>query len=424
MLLFDFFLFFYIFIFKQIKIFVLKAYKYRINPSESQKELLNKHIGSTRFLYNLSLEIKQSTYAGHGINLSCFTLHNQLTDLKKECPWLKEINSQSMQQAITDLDSAYTRFFKGQAGFPKYKIKNKGRQSFRVPQNVIVNQEKCKLIIPKFKEGINIALHREIKGNIKQATISRTPTGKYFVSILAETNEITPEKKQITEETSVGIDLGIKDFIVTSNGEKVSNPKFLKKSLSKLKFQQRKYSKYKGKKTKKRLTLQHEKVASQRQDFLHKLSTKLIRENQTICLEDLNIQGMNANHNLAQSITDSGWGMFVDMLKYKADWQGKNIIQIGRFDPSSKTCSCCGKINRELKLSDREWTCLGCDAIHDRDVNAAINIKSFALKNKLCVGRTLKNHEELPTLVGALTHEAQMSSSPHILTFIKTKKYT
>lgn len=404
---------------------MLKAYKYRLNPTEAQKELLNKHIGSTRFLYNLALETKQSAYAGYGANLSCFALHKQLTDLKKECPWLKEINSQSMQQSITDLDSAYTNFFKGQTQFPRYKSKHRGKQSFRVPQNVIVDQEKNLLVIPKFKEGINVVLHREIKGEIRQATISRTPTGKYFVSILIETNKEAPKKCKITKETAIGIDLGLKYFLIASNGEKIENPRHLKEALSKLKYQQRKYSLYKGNKTKKKLSLQHESVANKRQDFLHKLSTRLVRENQTICLEDLNIQGMSkrcksrqdeqgnylpngqaAKSGLNRSIVDAGWGMLIDMLKYKAEWQGKNIVQIGRFDPSSKTCSCCGKINRELTLKDREWTCTGCNTTHDRDVNAAINIKSFALKNKLCVERILKNHEELPTLVGALTHEA------------------
>lgn len=404
---------------------MLKAHKYRINPTEAQKELLNKHIGANRFLYNLALETKQIAYGGNRTNLSRFDLQKQIPELKKECDWLKEINSQTLQYALVCLDTAYNNFFKNKDGFPRYKSKHRGNQSFCVPQNVIVDQEKNLLVIPKFKKGINITLHREIKGEIRQATISRTPTGKYFASVLIETNKKFPNKCKITEETAIGIDLGLKDFLIASNGEKIENPKFLMKAMSRLKYQQKKYSKYKGNKTKKRLSLQYESIANKRNDFLHKLSTKLIRENQTICLEDLNIKGMskrckhrqdeqgNYLHNrqaaksgLNRSIVDAGWGTFVDMLKYKAEWQGKNIIQIGRFDPSSKTCSCCGKINRELKLSDREWTCTGCNKAHDRDVNAAINIKSFAIEKHLCMEHTLKNHEELPTLVGALTHEA------------------
>ena len=269
------------------------------------------------------------------------------------------------------------KFFKG-AGFPKFKSKHKGKQSFSIPQNVIV--ENNLLIIPKFKEGINIVLHREIKGIIKSATISVTPTGKYFVSILVDTNIEIPIKTPITESTTIGIDLGIKDFAITSDGEVFENPKYLRKAQSKLKYVQRKYSKHKGKRTKKKLAKLHEDVVNKRKDFLHKLSSKLISENQTIALETLAVKNMVKNHNLAQSISDVSWSTFVSMLEYKADWYGKNILRIGRFAPSSKTCSC-GVINKDLKLSDREWTCKSCGTTHDRDILAACNIKSFALKN-------------------------------------------
>jgi putative transposase len=386
---------------------MLKAYKYRLNPSQKQAELINKHIGSCRFIYNLALETKQMAFAGSKANLSCFALHKQLTDLKTECSWLKEIASQALQQSITDLDSAYTRFFKNQSQFPKYKSKHGQKQSFRIPQNTIIDNENNKLIIPKFKEGIDIVLHRPIKkGAIKQCTISKTPTGKYFASILVDTQTELPVKSKIKDKTSIGIDLGIKSFIVTSNGEKIDNPTYYRKAQSKLSFLQRKYSKHKGKKTKQKFALQHEKVANQRKDFLHKLSSKLISENQTICLEDLAVNNMIQNHCLAKSIQDAGWGMFVDMLKYKAEWYGNNIVQIGTFEPSSKTCSSCGHIKRDLTLNDRDWECSKCKTVHDRDVNAAVNIKSFALRNKLYSERILKSHGQLPTLVGALTHEA------------------
>lgn len=407
---------------------MLKTFKYRLYPTKQQQERINKHIGSVRFVYNLALETKQTAYAGNKINLSCFALHKQLPDLKKECVWLKEINSQSLQQSIADLDSAYTRFFKGQAEFPKYKSKHNQKQSFRIPQNIIVKFENNKLIIPKFKEGIDIVLHRKFKGKIILCTISRTLTYKYFVSILIDTNVELPVKVKIIKNKSIGIDLGIKSFLITSDGQICDNPKFLNKSQLQLKYIQSKYSKYKGQKTKQRLAILHETVANQRKDFLNKLSTKLISENQTICLEDLNIKGMStkckpkqdengkylpngqsAKSGLNKSIHDAGWGIFVDMLKYKAEWQGKNILQIGRFEPSSKTCNICSTVNKELELSDRVWTCDNCNTIHDRDINAAINIKNFALRNytnnKLCKGLTLENHKELPTLVGALTYE-------------------
>lgn len=382
---------------------MLKAFKYRLIPTKEQSVLLNKHIGACRFVYNLALETKQTAYAGYKVNLNCFDLIKQLPELKKECEWLKEINSQSLQQPIRNLDNAFTRFFKGQGNFPNFKKKSNGG-SFNIPQNVSL--ENGKLIIPKFKKGIDIVLHRPIKGEIRQATISKTPTGKYFVSILCETGENIKPKATIEENTSVGIDLGIKTFLVTSDGEYFDNPKFLRNSISKLKYVQRKFSKKKGKRTKNKLAKLHEKVANQRKDFLHKTSSKLISDNQTICIEDLNIKGMLSNHKLALSISDCGWSMFVDMLEYKAEWYGKNILRIGRFEPSSKLCSCCGNINKELQLKDREWTCSNCNTLLDRDVNASINIKNFALKNHLSVERRLKNQGKLPTLFGALTLEA------------------
>ena len=383
---------------------MFKAFKYRLYPNKSQKELIAKHIGSSRFVYNLALETKTTAYLGSKHNFSPFDLIKQLPDLKKECEWLKEVNSQSLQQSIQNMDIAFKKFFKG-AGFPRFKSKHRNRQSFAVPQNVMV--ENNLLIIPKFKEGIKMSLHRPTKGIIKSATISVTPTDKYFVSILCDTTIETPIKTPIKENTTIGIDLGIKDFAITSDGKVFNNPKNLRKAQSKLKYVQRRYSKYKGKRTKQKLALLHEKVVNKRKDFLHKVSTELIRENQTIALETLPVKNMIKNHNLAQAIGDASWSTFVSMLEYKADWYGKNILRIGQFSPSSKTCSCCGYINKELTLNDRSWTCPVCNSVLNRDINAAINIKSFALKNYLSGEHTLKNQDELPTLVGVLTPEAQ-----------------
>lgn len=401
---------------------MLKAFKYRIYPNQQQTILLNKHIGASRFIYNLALETKQTAYIKNKVNISSFDLIKQLPDLKKECEWLKELNSQSLQQSITNLDKAYTSFFKGIGGYPKFK-KKLSKGSFNIPQNVKIIDGK--LIIPKFKEGINIVLHRPLKGEIRQATISRTPTGKYFISILCETGEENKVKSKIKEETTIGIDLGLKDFTITSDGEIFSNPRYLNQYLSKLKYTQRKFSKNKGKRTKEKLAKLHEKIANKRKDFLHQTSTKLVRENQTISLETLNVSGMmkrckpkqdengkylpnkqSAKSGLNKSISDVGWSMFVSMLEYKAEWYGTNILKIGTFEPSSKTCSSCGYINKELTLKDREWTCIKCNTNHDRDVNAAINIKNFSLRNILS-GTDRKNQNELPTLVGVLTSEAQ-----------------
>ena len=382
---------------------MFKAYRYRIYPTEPQKELIAKHIGSSRFVYNLALETKNAAYISNKHNYSPFDLIKQLPELKKECPWLKEVNSQSLQQSIQNMDIAFKKFFKG-AGFPKFKSK-RDRQSFSISQNVIV--ENNLLIIPKFKEGIKISLHRPTQGIVKSATVSVTPTGKYFVSILCDTKEDMPIKVSINENTTIGIDLGIKDFAITSDGEVFDNPKFLRKAQSKLKYVQRKYSKHKGKRTKKKLAKLHEDVVNKRKDFLHKVSTKLIRENQTIALETLAVKNMVKNHNLAQAINDVSWSTFVSMLEYKAEWYGKNILRIGQFAPSSKTCSNCGAINKELQLKDREWTWGSCSTVLDRDVNAACNIKSFALKNILSGEHTLKNQVELPRLLGVMTPEAQ-----------------
>lgn len=385
---------------------MLKNFRYRILPNKDQSNLIDRHIHACRFVYNLALETKQTVYIGSGINLTGFDLIKQLPELKKECEWLKDINAQSLQKSIINLNTAFVNFFKGHSDFPKFKKKN-SKQSFNIPQDVII---KDKLIIPKFKAGINIILSRPLKGSIKSATIIKTPTNKYFVSILCETNDPVKTKLKVNNETTIGIDLGIKSFLVTSSGLEFNNPKFLKTSLSKLKYTQHKFSKNKSKKTKQKLAVLHEKIANKRKDFLHKISTDIIKNHDSIAIENLNISGMIKNHKLAQSIGDVGWGAFVEMLKYKAEWYGKNILQIGRFEPSSKMCSCCGKINKELTLKDRKWTCV-CGSVLDRDINAAVNIKNFALKNHLSTERRFKNQKELPTLVGVMNSEIRKDSS-------------
>ena len=385
---------------------IYKARKYRIYPTNSQKELIHKHCGSVRVLYNLALETKTTAYLGNKVNLSRYDLQKQLVELKKELPWLKETNSQSLQSALINLDEAYKKFFKG-AGFPKFKKKSNGG-SFAVPQNVIV--ENNLLIIPKFKEGIKMSLHRPTKGIIKSATISVTPTGKYFVSILCDTKEELPTKAPIEENTTIGVDLGIKDFAVTSEGEVFENPKYLKNNIDRLKVLQRRSSKKKKgsnnrNKANKRVALLHEKIKNQRQDFLHKVSTKLIRENQTIALETLGISNMIKNHNLAQAISDVSWSEFNRMIEYKAEWYGVNVLRIGRFAPSSKTCEC-GTINKDLKLSDRVWECNSCGQVNERDLLAARNIKKFALYKEKSGQELSVEPVEMSALVESMKQEA------------------
>lgn len=384
-----------------------KAYKYRISPTNSQKELIHKHCGSVRFLYNLALETKTSAYLGNRVNLSRYDLQRQLVDLKKELPWLKETNSQSLQSALINLEEAYKKFFKG-AGFPKFKSKHT-KQSFHIPQNVKINDGK--LIIPKFQKGIKLVQHRPIKGDIKSATISFTPTGKYFVSVLCDTGTEYLPKPKISDDTTIGIDLGIKDFAVTSESEVIKNPKFLRNNIKRLKVLQRRASKkkkgsYNRNKANKRVALFHEKIKNQRQDFLHKVSSRLVSENQTICLENLGVSNMMKNHCLAQAISDVSWSEFNRMIEYKAEWYGVNVLRIGRFTPSSKTCSC-GAINKDLKLSDRVWECKSCGQVNQRDLLAARNIKKFALYKENSGQELSVEPVEMLTLVKSVKQEAQ-----------------
>lgn len=389
-----------------------KAFRYRLYPNQEQEVLLSKHFGHCRFLWNLALDTKTNAYLSAKVDYSRFDLQKQLVELKKECEWLKEVNSQSLQSVLQNLDLAYKKFFKG-SGFPNFKSKH-NKQSFHIPQNVKVTNDK--LLIPKFKKkGIKIKLHRPLEGTVKSATISRTPTGKYFVSILCDIGEAIKPKVKIKENTTIGIDLGIKDFAVTSEGEVMPNPKFLKNSINRLKVLQRRASKkQKGsqnrKKANKRIALLHEKVKNQRKDFLHKTSTKLIRENQTICLENLAVSNMVKNHNLAQAISDVSWSEFNRMIEYKAEWHGVNILRIGRFAPSSKTCEC-GEINKDLKLSDRVWECKNCGLVNERDLLAARNIKKFALYKENSGQELPVKPVEMSTLVESAKQEAHPIAS-------------
>ena len=386
---------------------MLNGFKYRLYPTEEQTTLISKHIGSCRFIYNLALEVKNYAYATQRKNVTCFDLIKQIMPLREVCPWLNEVDSQALQQSVINLDKAFTQFFKGHAAFPKFKNKYT-TQSFRNPHGSRVEIKDGKLYQPKFRDGINIIIDRQINGEIKSTTISRTVTGKYFVSVLVDNKKRIPTKKSINEKTAIGIDLGIKDFIVTSEGLKVSSPKHFQKSLSHLKYLSRQHSrKHKGsinrKKAQLKLSLQHEKITNQRKDFLHKLSSELIKNHDTLCFETLQIKNMVKNHKLAQAIQSSGWSIFVNMCKYKAEWNGKNILQIPTFQPSTKICSNCGGTNHTLTLADREWICANCTTLHDRDINAAINIKKYSLKD--CGGVRRKKPVELPTLAGALKQE-------------------
>lgn len=365
------------------------AYKFRLYPTENQKCLLAKHFGCARFVFNNALEEKIKNYKENKKSVSVNSLINQLKDLKNnpDYHWLREVNSQSLQSSLRNLDTAYQRFFKKLAKFPRLKKKDR-KQSAIFPQNNKVDFENGKFFCMKFREGIKTKFHRTFEGRIKTCTISKTKTEKYFVSILVEEQCSEVIQKKIETAKTLGIDLGIKDFAVFSNGQKIKNPKFLNNKLKKLKRSQRKLSKsQKGGKnrSKRKLTVakQHEKISNSRQDFIHKVTRKIVdnQDYNSYAVEDLNINGMIMNRKLSRQISDLGWGMFLTILKYKAERVGKNLIKIDRFFPSSKTCSNCGNVFKELTLNIRNWKCECCGTNHDRDINAAINIRNFAFRS-------------------------------------------
>jgi len=363
------------------------TYKFRLDPTDDQIELLNKHFGSVRFVYNYFLNQRKEEYLNNKKSLNYYDQAKELTQLKKkeETKWLKEINSQTLQFSLNCLDLSYQGFFNKRTKFPNFKSK-RSRNSFAIPQFVKVKNEK--LFIPKFK-GIKMIMEREIRGKIGKATISRTPTGKYFVSILTE-KEYNPVP---STGKKVGIDLGLKDFLVLSTGSKIKNGRFLKHYEKNLKLNQKHLSrKTKGsncyEKQRLKVARIHEKISNSRMDLIHKTSLDLVKNFDVIYLEDLNIKGMVKNHKLAKSISDVSWGKFIEVLTYKANWNNKEVIHIDRFFPSSKTCNSCGWINNSLALKDRSWTCK-CGKEVDRDLNAAKNILNEGLRlNNISVGTT------------------------------------
>ena len=386
---------------------MLKSYKYRIYPNQAQKELLSKIFGQVRFVYNLGLETKITAYTGNKKNIDVFDLNKQIKELKdNECEWLKESPSQALQMSMSNLDNAYTNFFRGK-GFPKFKNKY-SKQSFQLPQGVYLSDTKKQIFIPKLK-FTDIDYHREFKGEIKTVNVSKSVTNKYYISILVDNKKELPEKQPIKLNTTVGVDLGIKDFAITSDGKKFKNHDFFKSALRELRVEQRSLSrKKKGSnhynQQKMKVALIHEHIKNQREDYLHKISKYLVDNYDTICIENLGVSNMIKNHKLSKAISDMGWNKFKSMLDYKCEWYGKNLSVIGRFDPSSKSCSSCGTINKELTLKDREWVCKECGVKHDRDINAAINIRNFGLRNQPSVTQS----EWLHCACGVETHKSSV----------------
>ncbi len=360
-----------------------KAYKFRLYPTKEQQGVINKIIGSCRYVYNYFLHKKSETYKASKKTLTYNRCATDLKELKQELPWLKEVDSIALQQSLRDLETSYKNFFQHGAGFPKFKSKRGSKQTYRtqmVNNNIKIIGDT--LVLPKIG-AIPFVKSQDVDGNITSVTVKKAASGKYFVSILVETEAI--EALPPTDQ-KVGIDLGVKDLAVLSSGEAIANPKVLAKAENKLARLQKALSKKEQgsnnrEKARKKLAVQHEKVANIRKDFLHKLSTRLIHENQVICLETLNTKDLMKNKRLSKAIGDVGWGTLKQMLIYKADWYGRTVHFVPRFFPSSRQCSVCGHKNDRVKdLAVREWQCPTCQATHQRDVNASINILKQGLK--------------------------------------------
>ena len=391
---------------------IQKAFKFRLYPTEEQQVELAKQFGHARFVYNRYLDIRKTVFLETSESLNYQACCIDLTSLKQDIEWLKEADSQVLQQSLKDLDTAYTNYFRMvkegtlpkvgnkprkdgmPKGYPKFHSKHDD-QLIRYPQRVTIDNDQ--VYLPKVGH-VKAIIHRKVEGNINSATVSKTKSGKYFVSLQCKIDWVPSGNEPVdrSNDPEVGIDLGLKDFITPTEGKKIEAPKFYRNSERTLKIRQRRLSrKLQAKKANKlwinrdkgdksirkasqRVATTHEKIANRRKDFHHQLSRQLVNKYGLIAFENLNIKGMIQNHHLAKSIGDAGWAQFVNFVTYKQVWAGGEVRYVDRFFPSSKLCHGCGHKNTSLTLSDRAWTCTNCGIIHDRDTNAAINILNQA----------------------------------------------
>ena len=365
-----------------------KAFKYRIYPNKAQQALLQATFGCCRFVYNKTLDIRKTAYETDKTKFSKFDLIKKIKPLKEEFPWLRDVPHVCLPQAVSNMDAAYRNFFKSGKGYPKFKSKHHSRKSCKFPYPFCdVLQEQVRLKLPKLGL-VKYKKDREFVGTIRHIVITQENDGKYYASCVVETGVESPKPQLVDASTTVGIDLGLKDFIITSDGHKIPNPRFyatVDRRIARL--QKHESRKTKGSKRRARIRLKINKLYVKKhnliKNYIYHVAKTLLRESQTLVMEDLNIGGMVKNHSLAKSIQNICWGELRRVLEYKSQWLGHNLIFIDRWAPSTKTCSHCGFHNSTLTLSDRSWTCPGWGTHHDRDINAAINIKRMGLETLL-----------------------------------------
>jgi putative transposase len=384
-----------------------RAYKFRLKPTTEQVEALMRFAGARRFIYNWALERRKQSYKATGKAVSWTALSVELTALKAqpEYVWLKEIDSQVLQQALTDCQRSFDNFFAKRARFPRFKSRKEGVQGFRIPQRVMIGESSVK--VPKIG-SIHLRQSREIIGRTKSATFKRDAGGHWYVSTIAEFElPARPPVLISTEADVVGVDVGLKAFLATSEGKEIEAPKFFRRAERKLRRAQRSVSRrIKGSKRRAKAKLSvakvHHEIRNQRADFIHRKTINLVRENPAISIEDLNVRGL-ARTKLSKSVLDAGWGMFSRQLEYKTRWYGRHLVKIDRFFPSSKLCSLCGYKNESLQLADREWNCPDCGTHHQRDLNAARNIRAEGYRILVAAGMSeTQNADVRPATAGSL----------------------
>lgn len=396
---------------------MFRAYRYQLDPNATQRQFFARAFGSARYIYNWSLEQRIKAYREEKKRLTTYDLCKLLTPLKNEDgkEWLYETPNVCLQQAIRNMDSAFTRFFREKKGFPRFRNKD-GRQRIQFINNVEVDFEASKIKLPKIG-CVRIHNPRRFEGKMGTVTVSKNAAGKYFVSILVHTTDPVPEKRPINEATAVGVDVGLKEFAVLSNGARIANPRHYQNNEKRLAVLQRRLCRKVNGSNRRRwaklaVAKCHYRIASQRNDFLHKLTSQLVKNHDSIVIEDLNVAGMLKNHCLAKHISSASWSEFFRQLEYKCEWNGKNLLRIGRFEPSSRLCTC-GFVNRELTLKDRTWKCPSCGEVHDRDLLAARNIKMLGLEKTNLIGQvsgavSAVEDVEAPALAGSVKRQVNI----------------